>query len=360
MPQITRIFADFRHGFFTDDIDRLVNKFEKTNELIFNGTWVENEESVRILKIIKTILTALNVVNINLKDDTKNGYLRQIEELKGLKVRYGNNIFPFLATDPRREGMSGYITDNVGRENSFRGIKMYAPNGYSPTDPLLFDDAKGFINGKCLYAYCIENRIPIMAHCSNAGFSTFVMELEVCGDILVHDVNGDIIIKDEMGNVTNYRYEHYDTPTMITFNSSLTTGGFALAVRERACTLNHPRIWRKVLEKYPDLTLCLAHFGGESIEWRMEIAQLMRDFINVYTDLSCMTDEKKLKQIKKEYFDKNDPIAEKIMYGSDFFLNMLGRIEFNNYYKHFTKVFSSAQIKKMSLDVPVNFLSCDR
>lgn len=341
---------------FINDIENLVDKFEKAKESIFNGSLVENEESVRVLKIILFLLKSLNNARINLKDNTKNGYIRQIEELKGLKVRYGNNLFPFLATDPRRKGMSGYITDNVGRDNSFYGIKMYAPNGYSPTDPLLFEDEKAFINGQCLYAYCIENRIPIMAHCSNAGFSTFAMELEVCGDILVHDPNGDIIITDENGNATRYRFDHYATPTLITFNSSLTNGGFALAVRERACALNHPRIWRKVLERYPELTLCLAHFGGESIEWRMEIAKLMRDYDNVYTDLSCMTDEKKLIQIKADYFDKNDPVTEKIMYGSDFFLNMLGKIEFEDYYKHFKKVFSIAQIKKMSLDVPVKFL----
>lgn len=327
---------------FIKDLDKLIKQFEKHGKPIVDSTHVDNEESVKVLKIIKMALEAFKVADIDLKNDTLTGYFKQLNELKGLKVRYDNNIFPFLAVDPRRENMAKIIEENVGIGKTFHGIKIYTPNGYSPTDPHLFDDTKGFVNGTSLYTYCIENKIPIMAHCSNAGFSTFAMELEVYGDIL---------LKGE-------KVTHYDKPTKITFDSSITQGGFAKAVRERAYRLNHPILWRKVLEKHPDLKICLAHFGGESPDWRKDIAQLMRDFPNVYTDLSCMVDKSRLEDIKEEYFDTKDPILNKVMYGSDFFLSMLNKIKFKNYYKHFIQsgMFSKEQMKMMSVETPEKFL----
>ncbi len=326
---------------YIKDIDNLINRFEKLNEMVFSGSLIENEENIKALKIIKLSFKALKVADIDLKKDTVSGYDKQITELKGLKLRYGNNIFPFLAVDPRRENMSALITENVGKGKTFHGIKIYAPNGYSPTDPHLFDDKKAFVNNKSLYSFCIENNIPIMAHCSSAGFSTFTMEPEICGDIL----RGD-------------KTEHYEKPSKIRFEYNITNGGFIKAVTERAHTLNHPQIWRKVLEKYPGLKICFAHFGGKSEDWRVEIAELLRDFPNAYTDLSCITDKKMLAKIKTDYFDSNDPITGKIMYGSDFFLNMFNKITFKNYYNHFTQpdMFSEEQMRKMSLEIPTRFL----
>ncbi len=332
---------------FKEDIDKLIDRFEKNNEIIYYGSLVENEESVKMLKIIKACIQLLKVSNLNLRKETVNGYTKQLDELIGLKVRYGNNIFPFLAVDPRRDGMGKIIEENVGKGKTFHGIKLYAPNGYSPTDPNLFDDKQKFVNGKSLYSFCIENDIPVMAHCSNAGFSTFTMDLEVWGDICLYDSEAK---KPEL--------VHYEQPTKIIFDSSIIDGGFAEAVRERAHVLNHPEIWRKVLEKYSGLKICLAHFGGESPAWRTKIAELMNKYSNVYTDLSCMVDKNLLKEIKTEYFDTQDPVIKKIMYGSDFFLNMLNKIEFSDYYKHFVEpgVFSDQQMKNMAHDIPKKFL----
>ncbi|MDA3866299.1 MAG: amidohydrolase family protein [Salinivirgaceae bacterium] len=323
---------------YNKKIEEWIDRLDK-GEQVFNGTRVQNEQSLKVLKIIKMSLKALKVADIDVSRDTLTGYNKQLKELKGLKVQYGDSIFPFIAVDPRRKNMSKLIADNVGANKPFGGIKMYAPNGYSPTDPHLCDDTSKFIGGKSLYAYCVDNNIPIMAHCSNAGFATFTMEIEVCGHIQEKD-----------------QIVHYSEPTGIVFNNNIIKGGFENAVRERAYVLNHPKIWRKALEKHTDLKICFAHFGGESEEWREEIAKLMRDYPNVYTDLSCMIEQGRLASIKKNYFDTKDPIIDRIMYGSDFFLNMLNKIRFNDYYKHFKNVFSDEQIKHMSVDVPKKFL----
>ena len=72
-----------------------------------------------------------------------------------------------------------------------------------------------------------------------------------------------------------------------------------------------PDSWKKVLEKYPKLKICLAHFGGSrfmdgtffSLDgssynaenendtiyycWMNKISELIKEYDNVYTDLSC-------------------------------------------------------------------------
>jgi predicted TIM-barrel fold metal-dependent hydrolase len=338
MLEIEGHFKDLIHEYL-EDIEKLIDRFEKGKELPFTGSFVENEESIKALKIIKTCINLFKVVETSNLQGADTGYYKQIEEMKGLKNRYGNNIFPFLAVDPRRAGMAGLIKENVGAGKPFYGIKLYAPNGYSPTDPNLFDDSSGFINDKCLYSYCCEHSIPVMAHCSNAGFSTFVKDLQVWGDI---HLDGKPV--------------HYDELTTFTFNNNIFNGGFGESVRERASVLNHPKLWGKVLSVHQNLQLCLAHFGGESQEWRDEIAGLMRIHTTLYTDLSCCVIKDRLKAIKEEYYDKNDEIVNRIMYGSDFFLNMLNDITFESYFKSFRSIFSEKQIKEMCLEIPRKYL----
>jgi hypothetical protein len=181
-----------------------------------------------------------------------------------------------------------------------------------------------------------------MAHCSNAGYATFAMELEVNGDIRRYG-----------------KIEPYDGIKTIVFNHM--PFKFGDAVRERGGVLNHPDLWNIVLEKHPNLTLCLAHFGGESDEWRSLIAELVSnpDYPNAYTDLSCMTNGERLKRVKKNFFDVND-ISDKIMYGSDFYLNMItGGIKFSQYYQHFEKTFSRAQLDKLCIEVPERYLGIE-
>ncbi len=324
---------------FIEDIDDLVSKFENGGNLVFQGTWDENNKSIKYLKQIKRIINTIGLLNPKLKEKARSGYQLQLNEIAFLKKRYGDNLFPFLAVDPRRENMAQIILENVGDGKPFHGIKLYAPNGYSPTDPNLFDDSQKFIEGISLYSYCIKNDIPIMAHCSNAGFSTFVEELEVWGDI---HINGKIKENKEK--------------TWIQFNRAIPSFSFNDAVKERADVLNHPILWNKVLNQHTNLRICLAHFGGASDVWRAQIAAIMEKFPYVYTDLSCMVKEDRLHKIRKEYFKKDSKIKNRIMYGSDFYLNMLNKITFEDYYTHFESVFSKKELKEMSIDVPQRFL----
>ncbi len=340
------------HDKFFDRISTSINKFEKEGKSVFKGTLIQNEESVRILKYIKTILKSLNLANEDVEGDAKSSYHTQITELSQLKTIYGTDVFPFLATDPRREGMGNDIVELVGPGKIFHGIKLYTPNGYSPTDPYLYDPTVSFVDGTCLYQWCIDNNIAIMAHNSDAGFATFTDRLQVFGHICTNE-------PDESDNKFTYKLKFKDKE-YIDFRYNLFKGGFGNAVKERAHILNHPSLWRKVLEQFPDLKICFAHFGGGSDDWQAEIKQLILDYENVYTDLSCQTNLDKLDKIRQRYYNEdtteNIKLRNRIMYGSDYFLNMLQGIKFENYYKNFRAAFNNDQLKFMSFEVPRSFL----
>jgi predicted TIM-barrel fold metal-dependent hydrolase len=339
------------HNSLIKKLDKSINIFEKKGKKIFKGTLVENEESVKLLKYGVTVLRGLEFLGESASSDVKTSYKTQIRELKQLKTIYGADVLPFLATDPRKSKMGSDIKKLVGKGKTFHGLKIYAPNGYSPTDPHLFDESMKFIDNTSLYQWCVDNNIPIIAHNSDAGFASFADKLEVYGDICTSKPGSDCTFKLE------YKNKEY-----VDFKYNIRNGGFGKAVKEKAHILNHPCIWRKVLNKYPDLKICFAHFGGDSDTWQEEIKKLILDFDNVYTDLSCQTSQGMLQKINDRYFkidnDENIKIRNRIMYGSDYFLNMLSGIKFEQYLNNFNSEnsFSEEHLRHMSFDVPKKFL----
>lgn len=189
--------------------------------------------------------------DLSLFDDAN--YDQQIIELEGMAKKY-SNIKPFFGIDPRREYRGGpQLIATVQKkildtDACFSGIKMYAPAGFSPTNQLLMgnDEQTG------LYALCVQHNIPITVHNSNAGFACFSNYLRVNGHIhldqTIQKVNGVIKFNNEFIGIRNKGAK-----------LKATTGD---AIKERASTLNHPRLWKLVLEKYPALTINFAHFGG--------------------------------------------------------------------------------------------------
>ncbi|MCF6333658.1 MAG: amidohydrolase family protein [Draconibacterium sp.] len=172
-------------------------------------------------------------------------YAQQIADLEFLSEKY-NSVKPFFSVDPRREYKTGTNMLNLLKEKllddnaKFAGIKLYSPAGFSPTDPVLMgnDTQDG------VYALCEKNKIPLTVHNSDAGFACLSKDLLI---------NGHIYLNDEIKAVQNYKH---------TFEYDFFSLKASEAIQERACLLNHPKIWRLVLEKYPNLTINFAHFGG--------------------------------------------------------------------------------------------------
>jgi predicted TIM-barrel fold metal-dependent hydrolase len=252
--------------------------------------------------------------------------LRQIKELKEHPV-YKDKVFPFLAVDPRREGIADYAKENVGKGKLFAGIKLYCPNGYSPADPLLFGK-DGKKDG--LYGWCEKNGIPVTAHNSDGGFATLSKSVWISG--FVHK-NGALY---ELKN------------SEVVFSTSIFQKD---AIKERALTLNHPLIWGLVVEKYPDLILNLAHFGGghqldaaisnpeDETLWSNRIIDLIRNNRHVYTDISCFTEFETIRKFfgSKIYKD----IKNKVLYGSDYTLLLLFEDDFDKNVAQFMNIFGS-------------------
>lgn len=259
------------------------------------------------------------------------GFGEQIVQLKELCEMPGmtDKVLPFLAVDPRREGIIEFAQKHVGKDKLFKGIKLYTPNGYSPTDPLLYGN-EGERDG--LYAWCEDNHIPVTVHNSDSGFATFAKQVLINGHIWL---DGNIIM-------INNQYLQFDYKwTAVT-----------RFVGERAKKLNHPELWALVAKKYPDLHLNLAHFGGskalnEALKhpldhslWSNAIISLIANpDYQVYTDLSCIGAKNK-DVIKNLIADPRcDTFKHRIMYGSDFYLCKMFHDDLAQTYNTFKEVF---------------------
>jgi len=259
--------------------------------------------------------------------DGWNEQLRQIEELKKHPV-YKDMVYPFLAIDPRRPGIAEYAKKNVGKGKLFAGVKLYCPTGYSPTDPLFFG-SEGKKDG--IYAFCEDNGIPVTVHNSDGGFATLAKSVVING--LIH-VNGKLI---QLNN------------ELLKFSKAITEKD---AIYERALAINHPLIWGKVAEKYPNLLLNLAHFGGgRQLEaamdnpenqdlWSNRIIELLKDKrYNVHTDLSCFSAFSSIeKLIASEVYPE---IKNRILYGSDYTLLLLFEDNFDENVRQFRNKFGN-------------------
>jgi len=262
--------------------------------------------------------------------DSVDGFKEQIKQLEVLKqhLDYKDMIFPFLAVDPRRPDIAKYAVENMGKGKLFIGLKLYCPNGYSPTDPLLFGP-EGERGG--IYAFCEDNGIPVTAHNSDGGFATLAKSVVINGDI---HVNGQL--------------HHLDNEKLI-FSTSILEKD---AVYERAVTLNHPMIWEKVVQKYPNLILNLAHFGGgdqlnaaldnpgNMTLWSNRIISLVKDQrYKVYTDLSCSSNFEVIRKfIASPVYQE---IKSRTLYGSDFILLLLFENDFDKNVEQFMTLFGS-------------------
>lgn len=316
----TRSMSRVFNPYAESDEDKLWNEFLEEKEL-----FLKNAEEFQLSDQQTDSDGTRGIFKKRGPFDGWNEQLRQIEELKKHPV-YKDMVYPFLAIDPRRPGIAEYARENVGKGKLFAGVKLYCPTGYSPTDPLLFG-SEGKKDG--IYAFCEDNGIPVTVHNSDGGFATLAKSVVING--LIH-VNGKLI---QLNN------------ELLKFSKAITEKD---AIYERALAINHPLIWGKVAEKYPNLLLNLAHFGGgrqleaamdnpENQElWSNRIIELLKDKrYNVHTDLSCFS---AFSSIDKLIASKDFPeIKNRILYGSDYTLLLLFEDNFDENVRQFRNKF---------------------
>lgn len=201
----------------------------------------------------------------------------QHDELARLAQEYPENVIPFATIFPDRPEGMDEFRRCV-HELKFRGLKLYNKLGFAPDHPILMQQA---------YPFCIEHHLPVMVHCSRGG------------------VSGKGWSQDDQDRVTA------------------------------------PNAWKPVLEAFPDLRLCLAHFGGErdwktyindgfdpetpesrGQNWVCQIREMIGsgDFPHLYTDISYtmfrFSDYAPLLRL----FLAEAAIREKVLFGSDFYM----------------------------------------
>lgn len=209
------------------------------------------------------------------------------ESLKGETIS-----FPFYHFEPRRytvqaeplEGTGWKLEDVLERaiqSDTFDdyaggikfgphfGFKIYTALGWAPMDPFLRDPLEKF------YEACEKNQIPVLNHCTPAGFPTH--DRHHYYDLLKRDGKVAEGLDDEMVDgwcskfaqivpgPGQYPVSPSDIPDPSSRTSMESSSRTSRESLERIWWFTHhyvsPQAWKKVLAKYPKLKLCLAHFG---------------------------------------------------------------------------------------------------
>lgn len=266
--------------------------------------------------------------------DSDKNFEEQIKLILDCKKALKGKVFPFFVIDPRRKGIFDMFLRHVVEEKNFRGVKIYCPNGYTPTDPMLFGKEEG---DECVYSICERLEIPIIAHCSRGGFVTYQKAIKVSGHIMDKDLKNIIPVHD-----FELEFEH-DLDQM---NDK---------IHEVSGRLNHPRLWELVMERYPNLKLDLAHWGGESAEWQGMITEMLRKYPNLYTDLACTEEKYFQDQIDEMKRPSKEFLLEKVLYGSDYHILMLFSDSIDSYLKMFLDKLSKEDWDRISITNPKRF-----
>lgn len=214
-------------------------------------------------------------------------YQEQIKELAGLKKKFPQ-VIPFIHIDPRRAGFFELLKKSV-EEWGFRGVKIYPPLGYFPYDKDL----------NPVYEYCIEKNLPVLSHCSPYNPVHFKGGKKELHELLSKSIN----------------------PVDVKGKSK----------KELCAHFTNPKNWEYVLNDFPDLKLCLAHFGSEYYwkkyldepddpeNWFVLIKEMISKYEHLYTDISFTLNKQEFFPLLKVLLSDH-ALRNKILFGSDFYM----------------------------------------
>ena len=183
---------------------------------------------------------------------------------------------------------------NVG-SNFFAGIKLYPPLGFDPW-PV---NATELGKVQWMYRFCEEKKIPVTAHCNDGGF----------------------------------------------------------AVDDGAQERTHPNKWKQVLKEHPTLRLNLAHMGKQEkaliffprSEWREIVIELVSTYENAYADISCLAFDDQFYEGLRDILDNHHKLEKKILFGSDFMINLQWSPSYNDYIDRFSRTPRLTEAQKIKL-----------
>jgi len=266
--------------------------------------------------------------------DLWESHQKQLKRLKTAFIASEGSLLTFFHYDPRahlanwRMPFNKYIV-HTALPDSFPvnvpaiGIKMYTALGYRPIDPKLNFPWNEY------YGLCAAEQIPIICHGSRGGMTTH--------DILVY-----------------YDKEHPRSTSVVdSFKESWFTDN-----------LVSPYAWAPVLEKHPNLSLCLAHFGGDTFwsrkansmcstfwndlndldpkNWISGYLCLMKKYPNFYVDMSYFLFDESMIEFFKQALAFDPVVKQRILFGTDWWLmTMEGSYKKNHGYLKYMENFCS-------------------
>lgn len=204
----------------------------------------------------------------------------QHDDLAKLTQKWPGAILPFAAVDPRRPDVLGELK-RCTEELGFKGVKLYPPLGYAPSDKVLMDQ---------IYPYCVDKNLPVMSHCSRGGVR-------------------------EKGLSDDWQ-----------------------------ARLAGPQAFEPVMSAFPELRICLAHFGGDKDwdeylgrrkgrldenadqfrkrNWLAQILDMLRsgDYPNLWTDISYTAFEYSQNIPALDVFLSEEKVLDRVLFGSDFYM----------------------------------------
>lgn len=239
-------------------------------------------------------------------------------------------IFPFLGINPKnysneeidyllKKYLPAYSTAKNFRENivdmtakfrikfkplenfAFSGIKLYPPLGFDPWP----DDGEELEKVKQIYSFAVKNKIPLTVHCDDQGFRT-------------------------------------------------------ISLRD-AWKFTSPKRWENVFEKYPSLKVNFAHFGMQYYRkfgikqqwvWNSKIVEYIMRYDNVYADISFNATvnsylHQMVEKLKLQPDFVYEKICKRIMFGTDFPVNLSKIESYYDYYSRFENIEMSDEVIEM-------------
>ncbi len=261
-------------------------------------------------------------------DKVKKNYEVQLQQTAQIRDNYPQIILPFFELNPTRKNWLK-ILETALVKYKFFGIKLYPAFGYLPSHPNLMK----------VYEFCQDKNIPIITHCGTEGAHTSRNFLTLRYTVL------------QDGQLKQRR-----TSKVFMFKNQYIK------------YFNQPQNWEVVLRTFPSLRLNFAHFGGDDDwdgnrktdrQWTYRIFDLMERYPNVYADVSHILHLKVMPKLFKKCITNNSIIAERTMFGSDFYM-----IEAYGRYKsiraRFTAEIGTKLMFMLSVLNPLRFLGLEQ
>ena len=328
---------------------------------------------------VRMVGLTLNMDYMDSPSDVRKSYETQLEEVRNIRRYYPRNFFPFLGIDPyHKTGIelkewaqqnfeSGFLRKGVALPYFF-GIKLYPAHGFFPFDRGLEE----------LYAYAEEYNLPVISHCTRSG-SMYI------GNDIQNRISRFPTFLNQAGTLPEAKACQRILDRIHRFYDAELVKNNPLGNNSQACDLfSHPENYIPVLEKFPNLKVCLAHMGGlteflddqcagkevarlrkleENGKWLDIIRQMMQTYPNLYTDISYTLSGFDSEPILKTFIDflgnPADPhaLGKRVLFGTDFFMTEQEKQESDLYSLLLRNEKLKPWITELTRNNPARFLS---